>query len=275
MTYAWPFVAATCALALVMTAAVWRPTAGQAALLLTGPVATVAALVGPAWGGLGLLGVVVVPFGYLLVPSVLPWSRPWARWAVPATVLAACAVLAAPSRFAGPMSLFALPFGFALVALVRALFQLHRPAGPTASGPGTVGGNLAAGRAVVVVAALQGAAALLAGAVIAAVLLGPNANTGGTSGFAGLGTALALLVAGFSVTVAALFFGVAVGLHRRYRDFRYVFTAVQIAALALCVWAVHGVWVWAAAAWVAATVALTYLGAGVDSGDRVEPTTAR
>jgi hypothetical protein len=275
VTYAWPYVAATGALALVMTAAVWRPRARQVALLLTGPVVTVAALVGPDWGGLGLLGVLVVPFAYLLVPSVLPWAKPWAGWAVPAAVLVACGVLAAPSRFTGPMSLFALPFVLALVALVRALFRLHRPAGPTTSAPGTSHGSPAAGRAVVVVAAIQGAVALLAGGVIAAVLLGPNANTGSTNGLAGLGSALALLFAGIAVAVAAVYVGLAVGLHRRYRDFRYVFTAVQILALAVCVWTGRALWVWALAAWVAATVALAHLGDSVDSPDRVESAHAR
>jgi uncharacterized membrane protein len=83
------------------------------------------------------------------------------------------------------------------------------------------------------------------------------------------------LFAGIAVAVAAVYFGLAVGLHRRYRDFRYVFTAVQILALAVCVWTGRALWVWALAAGVAATVALAHLGDSVDSPDRVESAHAR
>ena len=262
MTYAVPYFVTTCALALVMTAAVWRPTVTQAVLLLTGPVVTGAAFVGPAWGVLGLLGVLIVPFAYLLVSAVLPWSKLWARWAVPATVLAVSAVLAAPSRFLGP--LFVLPLILAFVALLRALFQLHWTGVPSPSEPETTRGHPAAGRAVVIAATLQGVAALLAGAYCAAIGLNPRANIG-TNGIGMLEKDLGLLLAGVAVAVAAVFLGVAVGLSRRYRDFRYVFTAVQVIALALCMWTGHGAWVWGAVAWVAATVTLAYLGAREDS----------
>ncbi|WP_147065471.1 hypothetical protein [Terrabacter aerolatus] len=257
-------------LALVMTAATWRPTAGQGALLITGPLVTVAALVGPAWGVLGLLGIVVVPFGYLLVPAVLPWSRPWASWAVPATVVVDCAILAAAPRIEG--RLFTLPLIFALVAMVRAIVQLHWTGVPATTEPVGRGIRPGAARAVVVVVTLQGAAALLMGTLGAAVLLGPRANTGSTNGMAMLGSDLALLVAGVAGAVAAMFFGLAIGLRRRYGDFRFVFTIVQVIALVLCVWAGHGFWVWGAAAWVAATVALAYAGAG---GRPASTTTAR
>jgi hypothetical protein len=83
-------------MAAVVLAAAWPPTPKHVALVCSGPAVTVLALLG-VWPFtlLGLWAFFAVPYLYLLVPSLVPWRRPWARYAVPVTSLLLCGLLVA------------------------------------------------------------------------------------------------------------------------------------------------------------------------------------
>src|SRR3712207_2927776 len=73
------------------TAAVWPPRPWQIALVLAGPLITLAAALA-VWpfSYLGWLAAFEVPCAVLLIAPVLPWPRRWAQLAIPATVRAIC-----------------------------------------------------------------------------------------------------------------------------------------------------------------------------------------
>lgn len=94
MTGARAYLLVMAPLLVVMTAAVWRPRWWQLLLLGAGPALTAAASAEvPGVDALGWLSGIGVALATLVVAPVLPWRRGWARGAVPATVLAVCAVL--------------------------------------------------------------------------------------------------------------------------------------------------------------------------------------
>ena len=87
-------------LVVVMGCAMWAPRWWQWAGLAAGPLVTVLAAADVAWvQPLGWLATVGVGYAFLLVPPLLPWRRPWARWTMPATVLLLCSILAAAAGF--------------------------------------------------------------------------------------------------------------------------------------------------------------------------------
>jgi hypothetical protein len=122
----------------VATAAVWVPRPWQLVLLYAGPLLTVLAAVHvPGVDRLGFLLVYGTPYLLLLVLPVLPWRRPWARWAVPVTVLVVAGLLAAVGGLSTPILFFvAYPVVLALGALVVMAVSRRRRQAPE----GVVGG---------------------------------------------------------------------------------------------------------------------------------------
>jgi hypothetical protein len=125
MTFELGYALAVVPVLVVVTAAVWVPRFWQAALVLAGPLTTLATVheVWPFtylgwWGGGG------VAYAVLTVPSLLPWRRRWARLAVPCTVLAVCAVFVAVAAGELPVVFYlGLPALCAVGALVVAFLS--------------------------------------------------------------------------------------------------------------------------------------------------------
>lgn len=112
----------------VVTAAVWPPRPGSAALILAGPLITLAAVAGiPLFEQLGWLAVIGVPYAVLVVPPVLNWRRPWATVLVPGTVLVICGGFMIVSRGEAAVVFYlSLPVILAAGALARVLFTRFR-----------------------------------------------------------------------------------------------------------------------------------------------------
>lgn len=125
MTGAWAHLLVMAPLLVVMTAAVWRPRWWQLLLLGAGPALTAAAIAGvPGVDELGWVSTIGVAIASLVVAPVLPWRRHWARWAVPATVLAVCAALVVAAEGEAAVRFYlALP---ALLAVGALLVEVER-----------------------------------------------------------------------------------------------------------------------------------------------------
>jgi hypothetical protein len=238
MSEAWLYAGVTSAVAAVMTAALWRPRPGQWVLLLIGPLLATAAALWPVSSGLGLLVLLVIPYTYLIVPAALPWERAWARGAVPGIVVAGCLALGTPASASLLVRvLLAAPLAIGLLALFRGMTRVragdteirrerdsrrfgYRDATPPPSVP-------LVERAVVAVATVQGAAGIaVIGLGVWVLVLEQRHPT--TGPWAGTAYVIAGLLAGLGVVIAAMFFGLAQGLRRRYDDFRAVFVVVQV-----------------------------------------------
>jgi len=276
MSEAWLYVGVTVAVAAVVTAAVWRPRPVQWVLLLVGPLIAAGAAAASVSSGLGLMALLVVPYTYLFVAAALPWERGWARWGVPGTVVAGCLALAAPAS-ASPLVrvLLAAPFAIGVLALFRAA---HARAGDEdirrerdrrrfgyndATSPPPVP---VIERAVVAVATVQGLAGI---AVIGLGLwfVAMEYRYPTTGAWAGFGYGIAAFFGALGVVIAAIFLGLAKGLHRQFDEFRVVFVVMQVLVAVLLLLS-HGDW-WTApgVAWALSTAALAMF-------FRVRPATA-
>jgi hypothetical protein len=274
MSQAWLYAGVTAAVAAVVTAAVWWPRPGQWVLLLVGPLMAVGAAAASVSSGLGLMVLLVVPYTYLLVAAALPWERGWARWGVPGIVVAGCLALAAPAS-ASPLVrvLLAAPFAIGVLALFRAARaragddvirrerDRRRFGYKDAPDPVPV-----IERAVVAVATLQGLAGI---AVIGLGLwfLAMEYRYPTTGTWAGVGYAIAAFFGTLGVVIAAIFFGLASGLHRRFDEFRVVFVVMQVLVAVLLLLS-HADW------WTAPGVAWTLSTAALAMFFRVRPATA-
>ncbi|WP_299444377.1 hypothetical protein [uncultured Phycicoccus sp.] len=109
-------------LGLLALAAVWRPRPWQVALILAGPLVSALAVVGvsPA-KDLGWVATIGVGYLFLVVLPVLPWSREWARTAMPLVVLAISGLLVGLAQGSPAiLVVVALPATLSLGALVVA-----------------------------------------------------------------------------------------------------------------------------------------------------------
>lgn len=128
MTFTLAYLLAVVPVLAVVAAAVWPPRPGPIALIVAGPLITLAAVLGiRPFDSLGWLASIGVPYALLTVAPAVPWRRPWARVAVPGTVLAVCAGFAVLAE-GEPAVLFyaALPVIVALSALAVALLSRRR-----------------------------------------------------------------------------------------------------------------------------------------------------
>ena len=265
MSEAWLYAGVTAAVAAVVTAAVWRPRPAQWVPLLVGPLIAAGAAAASVSSGLGLMALLVVPYTYLLVAAALPWERGWARWGVPGIVVAGCLVLAAPAS-ASPLVrvLLAAPFAIGVLALFRAAHaragdeDIRRERdrrrfgynGATSPAPAPV-----IERAVVAVATVQGLAGIAViglGLWFAAI----EYRYPKTGAWAGFGYAIAAFFGTLGVVIAAIFLGLASGLHRQFDEFHVVFVVMQVLVAVLLLLS-HGDW-WTApgVAWTLSTAAL-------------------
>ena len=271
MSEAWLYAGVTAAVAVVVTAAVWRPRPMQSVLLLVGPLlAAGAAARSVSSGGLGLTVLLVIPYTYLIVAAALPWERAWARWAVPGSVVAACLALAATaSASLLERVLLAAPFAIGVLALFRGMARVRagdeevrqererrRFGSKDATPPPSVP---LAERAVAAVATLQGAAGIAVVGLGLWVLAFEHRHPT-TGPWAGTGYVIAGLLAGLGMVTAAMFFGLAQGLRRRYDDFRAVFVVVQVLGGVLLLLFQGGSWTGPAVAWAFGTAALGMFG---------------
>lgn len=128
MDFALAYLLAVVPVLVVVTAAIWRPRPWQAALLLAGPLLTLAAVLEVRPFHLaGWLATIGVPYALLTIVPLLRWRRPWARVAVPGTVLAVCAGFVVAARAEPAVAFYlALPAVIALGALARALLDRRR-----------------------------------------------------------------------------------------------------------------------------------------------------
>ena len=266
MSEAWLYSGVTAVVAAVVTAALWRPRPGQWVLLLVGPLLAAGAAAGSVSSGLGLTVLLVIPYAYLLVAAALPWERAWARWAVPGVVVAGCLALAATASASLLVRvLLAAPFAIGVLALFRAMPRVragdreirrdgdrrrfgHMDATPPASAS-------VIELAVVAVAALQGLAGVtLIGFGVWVLALEQRNPTTGT--WAGSASVIAAFAAGLGVVIAAMFFGLALGLRRRYGDYRAVFVVGQVLVGVLLLLSQRGSWTGPGVAWAFGTAAL-------------------
>jgi hypothetical protein len=219
----------------------------------------------------------VIPYTYLIVPATLPWERAWARWAVPGIVVAGCLALGTPASASLLVRvLLAAPLAIGLMGLFRGVARAragdtdirrerdrrrfgYKDATPPPSVP-------LVERAVVAVATLQGAAGIaVIGLGMWVLVLEQRHPT--TGPWAGTAYVIAGLLAGLGVVIAAMFFGLAQGLRRRYDDFRAVFVVAQVLVGVLLLLFRGGSWTGPGVAWAFGTAALAMF-------VRVRPATA-